>query len=273
METIEHFIERVGRSAAHWAWRHRHKRWLVADARRMFSRFSVERGGGRTPYLFTRQESSAKGLHNFEFTDEFYEIMHYGAPERSSGVLNMCTSSTRGCRASCLFHSGQLGLPAGQLACVIRTQFEYYHPREFFLIWYAECELHARRAAAMGMKLVVRGNGTTDAQLETCMPRKYFDTYFHSDYTKHYDRPRKPHRNYYLVKSAKENAPLPVGENVVVPVFVRRGDPLPTLFEGRIVVDGDEHDLRFLDPQDGRAVLVRAKGRATRDTSGFVRAV
>jgi hypothetical protein len=37
-------------------------------------------------------------------------------------------------------------------------------------------------------------------------------------------------------------------------------------------VDGDLHDLRFLDPQDppGTVVLLTAKGRAKKDDSGFV---
>jgi len=274
METIEQFMQRRGRGAAEIAWGQRFNRRRVAYARRAFAQFSVARGGGRNPYIFTRQESSAKGRHNADFTDKFYEIIHYGAAARSSGVLNMCTSSTRGCRGVCLFHSGQLGLPAGQLACVIRTQFLYYHPFLFWLLWFAECESHDKRARDAGMRLVVRGNGTTDMRLEDFMPRDYFARFLNSDYTKHYDRASRPHRNYHVVKSAKENAPLPVGENVVVPVFVRKGEPLPKRFEGRRVVDGDVHDLRFLDrPRTGAAVLVRAKGRAMRDTSGFVRSV
>jgi hypothetical protein len=36
------------------------------------------------------------------------------------------------------------------------------------------------------------------------------------------------------------------------------------------VVNGDEHDLRFLDPK-GCIVGLKAKGNAKRDTSGFVR--
>lgn len=274
METIEQFMQRRGRGAAEIAWGQRFNRRRVAYARRAFAQFSVARGGGRNPYIFTRQESSAKGRHNADFTDKFYEIIHYGAAARSSGVLNMCTSSTRGCRGVCLFHSGQLGLPAGQLACVIRTQFLYDQPRLFFLLWFAECEAHDKRARDAGMRLVVRGNGTTDMRLEDFMPSEYFVRFLNSDYTKHYDRASRPHRNYHVVKSAKETVPMPVGENVVVPVFIKRGEPLPKRFEGRRVIDGDVHDLRFLDrPRTGAAVLVRAKGRAMRDTSGFVRSV
>lgn len=272
-ETIERWVKRVGRDAAHEAWHRGSGRRVVADARRVFAAFSVENGGGRHPRIFTPQEDSAKGVHNEDFTDEFYEVIHYGAAERSSGVLNMCTSSTPGCRASCLRRSGQLGLPAGDLAVRIRTRFMYFHPFEFFVCWFAELETHSRRARAMGKSLVVRGNGTTDVRLEDLFPTEYFDLYRHSEYTKHWDRDVLPHPNHYIVKSAKERKPLPVGENVVVAVHVRRGDPLPRRFEGRRVVDGDVHDLRFLDPQGEYAVLVRAKGVGRRDASGFVRRV
>lgn len=49
---------------------------------------------------------------------------------------------------------------------------------------------------------------------------------------------------------------------------VFRGD-LPETFSGRRVIDGDAHDLRFLDPE-GVVVGLKAKGRAKHDTTGFV---
>ena len=55
------------------------------------------------------------------------------------------------------------------------------------------------------------------------------------------------------------------GKNVAV-VF----DRLPEQYMGRRVVDADDHDLRFLDPKNTIAGL-KAKGRARKDTTGFVR--
>jgi hypothetical protein len=45
-------------------------------------------------------------------------------------------------------------------------------------------------------------------------------------------------------------------------------DKLPATFLGRPVINGDETDLRFLDP---RRVIVglKAKGKAKKDYSGF----
>jgi hypothetical protein len=44
---------------------------------------------------------------------------------------------------------------------------------------------------------------------------------------------------------------------------------LPTVYLGRPVFNGDESDLRFLDPK-GVVVGLYAKGKAKKDTSGFV---
>ena len=47
-------------------------------------------------------------------------------------------------------------------------------------------------------------------------------------------------------------------------------DKLPDTYMGRPVFNADETDLRFLDPK-GVILGLKAKGRAKKDTSGFVR--
>ena len=44
---------------------------------------------------------------------------------------------------------------------------------------------------------------------------------------------------------------------------------MPIYFKGREVVNGDESDLRFLD-KSNVIVGLKAKGKAKKDTSGFV---
>jgi hypothetical protein len=56
------------------------------------------------------------------------------------------------------------------------------------------------------------------------------------------------------------------GGNVAV---VFRSKTLPTHWNGFKVINGDENDLRFLDPK-GVVVGLTAKGKAKSDTSGFV---
>ena len=44
---------------------------------------------------------------------------------------------------------------------------------------------------------------------------------------------------------------------------------LPETYKGFKVVNGDESDLRFLDPRNS-IVGLKAKGKAKKDTTGFV---
>ena len=47
------------------------------------------------------------------------------------------------------------------------------------------------------------------------------------------------------------------------------GNKMPKRYLGRKVIVGDYSDLRFLDPQN-IIIGLTAKGRATKETSGFV---
>ena len=61
-------------------------------------------------------------------------------------------------------------------------------------------------------------------------------------------------------------AVLAAGGNVAV---VFRKKPLPSIWHGFPVLDGDQTDLRFLDPA-GSVIGLTAKGSAKKETSGFV---
>jgi hypothetical protein len=67
------------------------------------------------------------------------------------------------------------------------------------------------------------------------------------------------------------------GGNVAVVFSTKKGKPLPTTYvlggKEFPVFDGDDTDLRFLDPKGGHIIGLHAKGRARKDTSGFVRKV
>jgi hypothetical protein len=49
-------------------------------------------------------------------------------------------------------------------------------------------------------------------------------------------------------------------------------DKLPETYMGKTVFDADDTDLRFLDPR-GVVLGLKAKGRAKKDTTGFVKRV
>jgi len=76
--------------------------------------------------------------------------------------------------------------------------------------------------------------------------------------------------NYHLTFSKSENNwdkcldVLNNGGNIAA-VF----DKVPDTYLGYQVIDGDKSDLRFLDPKNV-IVGLKAKGKARKDTSGFV---
>ena len=81
--------------------------------------------------------------------------------------------------------------------------------------------------------------------------------------------------NYHLTFSAADGNDTDVlkaiasGMNVATVFGLKKTEPMPETYNGRTVFNGDESDLRFLDPK-GVVVGLYAKGRAKKDTSGFV---
>jgi hypothetical protein len=59
------------------------------------------------------------------------------------------------------------------------------------------------------------------------------------------------------------------GVNVAVVFNTKKGAELPEFWNGYRVIDGDMHDLRFLDAR-GVVVGLRAKGKARKQTSAFI---
>ena len=91
------------------------------------------------------------------------------------------------------------------------------------------------------------------------------------DYTKVLGRKVAHLPNYHLTFSAADGNDADVAKAVsagmnVAAVF----DKLPSEYMGKTVINADDTDLRFLDPK-GVICGLKAKGRAKKDTSGFVR--
>jgi hypothetical protein len=128
-------------------------------------------------------------------------------------------------------------------------------------------------AHKLGLKPAVRLNGTSDIAWETIAPHLFstnLDIQFY-DYTKVFPRMFKHlPMNYRLTFSRSETNHkeaiqiLEAHRNVAV-VF----NEVPSEFEGYEVINGDQHDLRFLDKYNV-VVGLKAKGLARRDASGFV---
>jgi hypothetical protein len=225
-------------------------------------------------------------------------ILHL-APHKLSG-FNVCPSATEGCAAACLNTAGRGGMGTGALAgdelananaiqrARVRRTLEYFNDRPAFVATLAhEIGLFVKRCERDGFVPCVRLNGTSDLRWETTpagdapsLMAVYPSLQFY-DYTKLANRKHLPpnyHLTYSLAEGARneKGAAVALANGMSVAVVLRGcGDsahpkPFPRYWRGRPLVDGDESDLRFLDPR-GVYVGLRAKGRAKHDASGFVR--
>ena len=221
------------------------------------------------------------------------------APHKLSGA-NVCGYASAGCAAACLNTAGRggIGLDASglnqiQAARIQRTRFFKRDRSAFLTAMAAEIAAHERRAAKHGLRAAVRLNGTSDLPFER-FPVEWQGRTFANlmqafpnvrfyDYTKWPLAKRRPELapGYHLTFSLAEDndsraaEALRAGVNVAAVLLVPKSGDLPATFtiggETRPVIDGDRHDLRFLD-QSGAIVGLRAKGRAKKDASGFTRA-
>lgn len=206
-------------------------------------------------------------------------ILHL-APAKVSRVMDTCKHKTAACEAACLNTAGRGGIGElstnnVQLARIRRTELLAKDLDLFFSRLISDISKLERQADKLGLLPAVRLNGTSDIPWERIKRDgktifEWFPGVMFYDYTKYPDRCIDGIDNYYLTFSRTESnddlaiAKLNAGENVAV-VF----HTVPGVWNGFQVIDGDEHDLRFLDPR-GVVVGLKAKGRAKKDTSGFV---
>jgi len=160
----------------------------------------------------------------------------------------------------------------------IRKTKQFFEDRKGFMVQLIkDIELGIKQAKKAGLTPVFRLNGTSDLsweKYEVPGAKNIFDlfpTVTFYDYTKVLGRKVKDIPNYDLTFSAADGNDADVvkaiqqGMNVAM-VF----DKVPAEYMGRPVIDADDTDLRFLDPR-GVICGLKAKGRAKKDTSGFVR--
>lgn len=189
-----------------------------------------------------------------------------------STVWQVCPFATAACRAGCVSFAGKGGLQSVQDARATKTRFFGEHPAAAMALLADEID---RAAVKHGDALRVRLNTFSDIAWERLPIVTDRPTVRFYDYTK--DWGRRSTSNYRLTFSASEKTTTTMivdkvtrGENVAVVFDVKRGHPLPAVWEGMVVIDGDRSDDRWDDPR-GVIVGLRAKGRMIGDVSGMVR--
>ena len=199
----------------------------------------------------------------------------YLAPANESGVMNTCPMATDACRAACLFTAGRGRFHAIRQGRINKTLLLHSNRALFLECLSWDIGMIVRRAAKLGLIPCVRINGTSDLAWLAAMMASEFPSVQLYDYTKLSKPELRVRPNYWLTFSysganlAESLRVLKAGVNVSVVFTTRKGETLPAFWNGYPVVDGDTHDLRFLD-QKGVIVGLRAKGDARKQASPFV---
>ena len=226
-------------------------------------------------------------------------ILHL-APADVSGYQT-CPKATAGCKAACLNTAGRGGImKIGSDTNVIqearkrKTRMFFESRAAFMELLVADIELAIKQSGKLGLVPVFRLNGTSDLSFEkyqvvrggvvfTNIFAAFPEVQFY-DYTKVLGRKVSLIKNYHLTFSAADGNDTEVlkayqsGMNIAMVFGVKKTDALPTdytMVGGGFtatapVFNGDESDLRFLDPR-GTIVGLYAKGKARKDSSGFVK--
>jgi hypothetical protein len=205
----------------------------------------------------------------------------YLAPSNSVDGINTCPKATAGCRKSCLFTAGRGKFSSVRNARISKT-YMFRDNRDSFmasLVWSIEKTI--RQADRLGLTPCIRLNGTSDIKWENIPTddglnifERFPQVQFY-DYTAVLDRDAvldSKWSNYHITFSRKESKAnhrdadkaMLLGVNVAA--VYRNIDKALELDD---TVNGDLHDLRFLDVK-GKIVALKAKGDAKKDTSGFV---
>ena len=205
-------------------------------------------------------------------------ILHL-APASVSGA-DVCTWSVEGCRVGCLNYAGRGGIALDasgwnktQAARIRRTARMILYPEAFAHDLLAELDFIRQQAEADGLGLAVRMNGTSDIAWHRVEPGLVAEVQKRCDVVYEYTKRPKPDAldagvdvtySYPGGSGAAARRFLDAGARVAVVFDTNKGCDLPSAWAApwgeRIpVIDGDEHDLRFLDPA-GVVVGLRAKG-------------
>ena len=218
-------------------------------------------------------------------------ILHL-APANLSGY-ETCAKRTLGCTDACLNLAGRGGMfkrgentNVIQQARIRKTKMFFENRVEFMTTLVKDIELGIKQSKKMELVPVFRLNGTSDLsweKYEVVRNGQLFRNIFIAfpevqfyDYTKVLGRKVKEYSNYQLTFSAADGNDSDVlkamneGLNVAVVFGIKKTLPMPVDYLSRPVFNGDESDLRFLDPK-GVIVGLYAKGKAKKDTTGFVK--
>lgn len=209
----------------------------------------------------------------------------YLAPYDLSGYQVCAMAHIAQCHEPCLNSAGRGAFNSVQAARIRKTKLFFEDRAAFFAELILSIRLLIHKAHAMSLIPVCRPNGTSDIKWEN-ISFTYEGVYYENifamfpdlqfyDYTKIANRNVDHIPNYDLtfsfsgVPAFQPYVQRAARDGYRIAVVFRHREDIPAEFLGTTCVDGDDSDLRHEDPP-GVVVALYAKGKAKRDTSGFV---
>lgn len=242
--------------------------------------------------LLTKDSANAKTAKNSIVKGIRSYILHLSPANLAyryiGRVGTVCPKASNGCAAACLNTAGRGRFDSIQKARIRKTLYFVLMRDQFLAQLNSEIEKLVHKAKKDNVKLAIRLNGTSDLPWYAYKDdqglnvfERFSDVQFY-DYTKvlRYLRESEKYSNWHLTFSASESndfeamSALNARFNVAM-VFseIPKQYSIVPKSKAYKTIDGDSHDLRFLDKSGGYIVALKAKGKAKTDNSGFVRHV
>jgi len=211
--------------------------------------------------------------------DEYFSRILYLAPDDlADGKRTVCPyAKIAKCNEACLNSAGMGVFSNVQQARVKKTLLFLNDRTEFMRLLIKDISKFLKECDKLGKKPALRLNGTSDIQWETIEVDGYENIFAMYPQIQFYDYTKIPTRkvshiaNYHLTWSYSQanDKYASLFEKVPYNKAVVFFDALPSMFKGLKVIDGDKHDMRFLDKTNSVVGLL-AKGKAKQDDTGFV---
>jgi len=192
---------------------------------------------------------------------------------QDSSLPSMCPFAGE-CTSVCLSKTGMNQWPKSAIARAKRTQLYVRQPEQFYSQLIGEIQRAMEKANGAGMAFAFRPNLLSDQPkiAQTILTHVPFLQCY--DYTKIPQPWKRKKPNYHLTMSYSEKMTprsarecLENGVNVAMVFPIKKDKPFPDsiVLDGKQypIIDGDKHDLRFLDPPEV-VVGLRFKGSSKR---------
>ena len=190
------------------------------------------------------------------------------APSNLSGY-RVCTHEKHaGCKPTCLYFAGRGAMPSVQTSRINKTKLLFEDQHTFYKLLDKEIYMMVRYADRKKKRLALRLNVLSDLDWENRIDMESYPVQFY-DYTKRPNRLDHTIKNYDLTLSMYPNLLKQPAYLYKFINYARKTntnitavfkDKIPEKFFGYPTINGDDNDLRFLDPKPC-CVALKAKGK------------